>query len=137
MSGFKTSITKSGPFFAHDPVMTFGQNVERMMAGVAKAAEDDIRGQLRSGQSLRWPLSGSLTPHRVADHVHGRVESISGRAWHRWAAVSVLEPGASKSDAIALAAAASWLESQTHAIRKTKGRVSRARSVNTDLLKGL
>jgi hypothetical protein len=137
VSSFKTSITKSGPFFTKDPLKTFDQNATAMMEGVAKAAEDDIRGQLRAGQSGRWPLSGGLRPHRVADHVHGRVVSVDGKRWHRWAAVSILEPGASRSDAVALAAAGSWLESTTHAFRKTKGRVSRARVVNTDLLKGL
>jgi hypothetical protein len=46
--------------------------------------------------------------------------------------------GLSRTRGISLMAAASWVESQVHAFRKSKGRMARSREINSaELLKGL
>lgn len=130
------TIRKDGPFFRHDPVKTFGENVEDLMGTIAREGESDVRAQLASGQSDRYPISSGVRPARTSEHVVGRVRSLGGRPWHRWAVVSINNQGFTPAQGIALMAAASWVEGETHAFRKTTGRIARAID-RQDLAKGL
>ena len=135
---FKTEIKKTGVFFTSNPAKTFRQNVRVMMAAVAAEGEADVVGQLRAGESGRYPLGGGIRPGRVSGHVRGRTHNLSGKQWAVTAVVSVNNRGFSQQQGIKLMAAASWLESQGHAFRRTTGRIRRARAVNTaELLKGI
>ena len=126
-------IDFSGPFFTHDPSETFLANVEKMMAAVAAEGEADVVQQLRAGEGKRQPLS---IGGRVADNIHGRVRGRTG--WHRWAAISPYEPAHSKAEATAIYAAASKVETQTHAFRHTSTAIRKAKAVNVEeLLKGI
>lgn len=133
-----TTIKLDGPFFQRDPAKTFRQNIRVLMKAVAEEGEADVRAQLRAGQDHRRPISRGVSPDRVADHVVGRVTSLSGRLWAVTAVVSVNNRGLTKVQGIALMAAASTLEGRTHAFRRTTGRIRRSRKVNTEeLLKGI
>ena len=133
-----TTIDTKGPFFRSDPARTFRQNVRTMMRAVADEGEADVKAQLKAGESSRYPLGGGIKPGRVSGHVVGRVASLSGKPWAVSAAVSVNNSGFSAKQGIKLMAAASYLESNIHAFRKTKNRVGRSRKVNeAELLKGL
>lgn len=135
MTRMTTTIKKSGPFFRHDPVKTFGQNVEDLMSEFAREGESDVAIQLRAGEGDRYPISSGVRPSRTSQHVTGRVRSLGGRPWHRWAVISINNQGFTPAQGVALMAAASWVEGQTHAFRKTTGRIARA--INRDLAKGL
>jgi len=133
-----TTISKTGPFFTKDPAKTFRQNIMVYMDAVAAESEKDVKAQLRVGQGSRYPVSAKVTPARVADHVVGRTHSLSGKRWQVSETTSVNSSGLSKKQAIALMAAGSWLESQVHAFRKTRGRIGRMRKTNeAELLKGI
>lgn len=132
---YRTTITMSGPFFRGDPRKKFAENKRSFMEQLAEIGEADVVGQLRAGQGDRYPLGMGLG--RVADHVHGRVESLSGKHWKATAVVSINNRGLSKAQGIKLMAAASYLERTGHAMRRTKGRLLRTRKPNIDLLKGL
>jgi hypothetical protein len=135
---FKTELTKSGKFFEVDPAKVFRQNVQDFMAAVAREGEKDVQGQLRAGESGRFPLGGGIRPGRVSGHVVGRVHSLTGKHWTSTAVVSVNASGLDGKQAIKLKAAASGLEAREHAIRRTAGRLRRSAAVNTaDLFKGL
>lgn len=135
---YATTIDTSGPFFRGNPVLTFRQNVKVLMDAVAKEAEADIVAQLRVGQAARYPLGGGIRPGRVSAHVKGRTKNLSGKRWAVTAVASVNNSGFTQKQAIKLMAAASWLESQGHAFRRTAGRIRRSRAVNTaELTKGL
>lgn len=135
---YKTSIDLSGPFFEKDPAKTFRQNVRVMLAALAEEGEEDVKGALRLGQFGRAPISAGVTPARVADHVKGRVRSLKGKPWAMNAVVSVNNSGLSQRQGKALMAAASKLEGQTHAFRRTTSRLKRSRKINErELLKGL
>jgi hypothetical protein len=133
-SGFKSSITKDGNFFRKNPVKTWRDNVTDFMVTIADEGDKDVTGQLRAGQGGRQTISAGVQPARVADHVVGRVRSLSGKQWKATAVVSVNSRGLSGKQARALMAAASSLESRIHAFRKTTGRLRRAKA---NLLKGL
>ena len=132
---FKTSITVHGPWFTHDPAKTFAGNVHEMMLGLAREGAKDVQGQTRAGQSGREPIR-QLGDH-VSDHVAGELRRYP--AGPRYAArVIVRNRGFTKAEGISLMAAASQVEQQTHAFRKTTGRIMRARAVNAaELAKGL
>jgi hypothetical protein len=128
---FKTSIRKDGPFFHGDPAKTFGDNVHELMKAVAREGAKDVIGQLRQGEGGRRPIS--RLGDRVADHVVGEMRSFPPGPSYS-ATVFVANRGYSRREAVSLMAAASVLESRLHAFRKTAGRISRARGVNTDEL---
>jgi len=136
-----TTIDTSGPFFTKDPRKTFRQNIRTMMARVAEEGEQDIQAQQHAGESGRAPISYSSagwSGDRVSDHVVGRVESLRGKPWQVTAVISVNNSGFSTSQGIALMAAHAEVERQTHAFRRTTGRLRRSRKVNAaELLKGL
>lgn len=135
---FTTTITKEGPFFRNSPVLTFRQNVRKMMAAVAAEGAADVVGQMQVGESGRVPISRGIQPARVSGHVVGRVAGISGKPWAVTAKVSALGAGLSRTDAIALHAAAATIERRDHPFRRTAGRLRRSRAVNqAELLKGL
>lgn len=134
----KSTIDMSGPFFTHDPAKTFRANARTMLAAVAEEGQKDVEAQLRVGQGGRYPLGGGIRPNRVSGHVVGRVTSLSGRKWALTAVVSVNNKGLSQKQGIKLMAAASYLEGQTHAFRRTTGHLRRARAVNrAELFKGI
>lgn len=131
-----TTIDKTGPFFRNDPAKTFRQNIRVMMDAVEREGASDVRAQLRAGEGGRAPISHNMG--RVSGHVVGRTHSLAGKRWAVTAVVSVNNSGFSRTQGIALMAAASRVEGQTHAFRKTAGRVRRMRAMNTDeLLKGI
>ncbi len=122
----------SGPFFTRDPAKTFRQNIRDFMDEVADVGADDVRAQLRAGEDRRAPIHG-VSPSRVSAYVQGRTSSLRGKRWAVTAVVSV-RPVGSRRQAISIMAAASRVEAQTHAFRRTASRLRKAR---TDLLKGL
>jgi hypothetical protein len=125
----------SGPFFTKDPKKTFRQNVRDMMDQLAAAGESDVRAQMQAGEGSRKPLRG-ISPDRVSGHVRGRVDSLAGKRWALNAVVSVNNSRLSRQGGISLMAAASRVESETHAFRRTAAR-SRKVSKMTDLMDGL
>lgn len=132
-----TTIDTSGPFFAKDPAKTFRQNVRVLMDAVAAEGEADVRAQITAGNSGRKPIA-ELGQDHVSAHVIGRTSNLRGRRWAVTAVVSVNNSGFSPKEGISLMAAASSVESQTHAFRRTTGRIRRARALNqAELLKGL
>lgn len=132
---FKTSITKDGPFFRHDPRQTFRANVRELIRRVIAEGERDIVGQLRSGQGGRARIRKL---GRVSDYVEGRVTAITGKEWQVTGVVSVNTAGLGRSAAVAVRAAGSTLERRHHAFRRTTSRLRRARAVNqAALLEGL
>jgi hypothetical protein len=133
---FATSISMKGPFFTADIRKTVTENKRDFLDTLAKAGESDVQAQLRAGQSQRLPLGGGIQPGRVSAHVVGRTSNLQGRRWRATAKVSVNTQGLSRKQAIKLMAAASWLESQIHAFRRTRGRLARL-ARKADLLKGL
>ena len=132
----KTQIKKTGPFFTNDPAKTLRQNMHQMMLNLAKAGMKDVRSQLRSGRSERAPIS-RLGHHHVVDYVFGELRRYpSGPRYS--ARVIVRNRGLTPEQGISLMAAASQLEGELHAFRKTKGRILRTRTVNAaELLKGI
>lgn len=134
---YKTQIKRDGPFFRGDPAKKFDQNVQAFMEGYAEAGEADVIGQLQTGEGGRMPISNGVRPDRVSGHVVGRVRALGGKHWHRTAVVSVNNVGLSRQQGIALMAAASAVERQTGAFKRTRGRLARAARTNVDLLKGL
>lgn len=132
----RTQIKKTGPFFTHDPAKTLRQNMHVMMTKLAKAGMTDVRSQLRAGRSQRAPIS-RLGHHHVVDYVFGELRRYP--AGPRYSArIIVRNRGLTREQGISLMAAASRLEGQLHAFRKTKGRIARTRIVNAaELLKGI
>lgn len=130
----KVTSKKTGPFFAHDPVKTFGENVTRQIEGVTDAAARTVAAQLRVGQGGRQPVS--RIGGRVADRVIGRVKALDGKAWRATGRVSLDVSGLSPVDRLALFAAGARVEARTHAFRQANAAV--ARQLKSDeLLKGL
>jgi hypothetical protein len=133
-----TTIDKSGPFFTKDPARTFRSNIRTMMDAVAREGQSDVRAQLQVGEGGRQPISHGVQPGRVSAHVVGRTSNLVGKRWAVTAVVSVQNRGFTGAQGKALMAAASRVEAQTHAFRKTKGRIRSTRAMNTDeLLKGI
>jgi hypothetical protein len=124
----------SGPFFEKDPVKTLAQNMKDLMDDLTAGAEEDVKAQMVVTQGIRRPVSSGVTPARVAAHVVGRTESLTFKEWRKTGVVSVQTRGLGRRQAIALMAAASEVEAQTGAFRRTAGRIRRARA---DLTKGL
>ena len=128
----------TGPFFTKDPRLTFRQNARVMLAAIADEGETDVKVQMEAGESGRKPISTRVTPNRVAGHVVGRVKGMSGKPWAVTAVVSVNNSGFTKAQGKALMAAASRVEGEVHAFRKTTNRLKRSRKINAaELLKGL
>lgn len=134
-TSFRTSITRTGPFFRRDPGKTFGDNAHAMMLAVAREGAADVAGQLAAGNAARAAIS-ALGGH-VSDHVEGELRRRpAGRNYT--ATIFVANRGFTRREAKSLMAAASEVEGQTRAFRKTAGRISRARAVNVDeLLRGI
>ena len=132
---FRTTLTKKGPFFAHDPADTFRGNVHRMMLAMAEEGAKDLRGQMEAGNSERAPIR-SLSDH-VSQHVTAELRKApSGPGFQLW--VFIRNRGLSARQGTSLMAAGSSLEGRFHYIRKTSGRVWRSRHFNVaELLKGL
>jgi hypothetical protein len=133
---FKTSIQFKGPFFDRDPAKTFRANGRKMIAAAVAEGERDVIAQMQRGQGDRERIR--LLGDRVSDHVIGRVKSLGGKPWAVTGVVSVNNSGFSPAEGVSLMAAASRVEAQTHAFRRTASRLRRARSANLDeLLRGI
>jgi hypothetical protein len=137
-----TTIDLSGPFFAHQPGLTFLQNVRRLMEAIAAEGEADVQAQLRAGEGSRRPLSAFYGgADRLAQHAIGRTHAIAergGREWSTHAVISVNNSGLSSTQGISLMAASAEVEKRTHAFRNTARRIRSARALNTaELAKGL
>jgi hypothetical protein len=136
MAVFKSEISLKGPFFTKDPKKTFRQNVRVMMDALAREGEADARARMRVGENRREPIRA--LGDRVSDHVKGRTSSLSAKRWQVTATVSVSNREFSGAQGISLMAAASRVEAQTHAMRRTTARLRSSRAVNqAELLKGL
>jgi len=131
-----TSIHYDGPFFTKDPRKTFRQNIRTMMRAIAEEAQQDIETQMRHNQGRRAPIA-ELGDH-VSSHVVGRVKSLRGKPWQVTAVISVNNTGFTPAQGISLMAAASEVESQTGAVKRTTSRIRKSRKVNAaELLKGI
>ena len=72
----RAKVSMSGPFFAPDANLRLGQNIRRMLQGVAEEGERVV--------SERAPrLSGALS-----DGIEGRVSSVNGKPWLLTAVIS-------------------------------------------------
>ena len=132
----RTQIVTTGPFFQHDPKKTFRQNVRAMMDAVVEQGRADVVQQMRQGEGTREPITE--IGDRVSDHVRGRTSSLSGRRWAVTGVVSVNNAGFTPSEGVSLMAAASIVESKTHAFRRSSAAIKRSRRANqAELLKGL
>lgn len=120
-------INFSGPFFQKDPEKTILENVEKMMQGIAEEGSEAARGGLMVGAAHRAPIRA--LGDRVADHVIGRVSSLTGRKWQTAAVVQVLNRGFSGAEARSLMAAASSVEGETRAFRSVARQLRSARAV--------
>ena len=132
---FKSSIKADGPFFRKDPDKVFRQNAHDMMEKIAETARDDVIGQMVRGEPGRAPIK--KLGDRVADHVVGELRKRP--AGNRYTAVVfVRNHGFSRVEAISLMAAASRLEGDIHAFRRTFSALRRNRAVTqAELWKGL
>jgi len=132
-----TTIKFDGPFFTGDPAKTFRQNIRAFMDVVAAEGEADVKAQLAVGEGSRAYIR-ALPAQRVSDYVRGRTSALSGRRWAVTAVVSVNNSGLSRGQGISLMAAASRVEGQTGAFRRTASRLRRlARRAEAVLLKGI
>src|SRR5262245_16612573 len=131
-----TTIDKTGPFFSKDPRKTFLANARDFLDEVADEGAADVIAQMLVGQAGRRPIR-QLGDH-VSEHVVGRTQSLRGRRWQYTAVVSVNNTGLTKAEGISLMAAASEVERQTGAFKRTSSRLRRVAKMNTsELLKGL
>lgn len=131
-----TSIHLDGPFFQKDPGQTLSANLRVMLEAVAAEGAADVQEQLHAGAASRAAIS--LLGDHVAEHVRGRVASLVGRDWWQHAVISVNNSGWSQHEGISLMAAASRVESEVHAFRKTASRLRSSRAVNiAELTKGI
>jgi hypothetical protein len=130
----KAGVKMTGPFFRHDPEKTFRSNASVMLHGIVDTGKSDVIMEMRSGQGKRAPIR--LLGDRVADHVEAGMKANQPRL--PTASVYVRNEGFSRREGKSLMAAASKVESRTHAFRKVAGRLRRARGVNwAELLKGI
>ena len=61
-----TTISRSGPFFEHDPQATFQRNLELMLEGIAREGESDVRAQVAPYSKTRTFESGVIgRTHRL------------------------------------------------------------------------
>jgi hypothetical protein len=126
----------SGPFFKADIDKTLLENVRKMMEGIAEEGEPAAEEGLLTGATRRALVSG--TGDRVADHVVGRTESLTGKEWMTAAVVSVNRAGLDQRQAISLMAAASSVERRTRAISRVTRQLRAARAVlRANLTEGL
>lgn len=133
----RSAISLDGPFFRKDPRKTLRQNGRVLLHAIDEIGAEDVIAQYRSGESDREPISNGVSPDRVSGHVVGRITALSGRPWQVHSVVSVV-PAGGRTQAVALMAAASRVEGETHAMRKTLTRLRRSRKINAaELLKGL
>lgn len=132
----RTKVEFEGPFFAHDPKLTFRENVRVWADAVAAAGEAEVRAQMAAGQGSRAPIR--RLGDRVADHVVGRTHGLTGKRWAVSAVVSVDNSRLSRAEGISLMAAAATVERRTRAFSRVRAAVGRARGTNIEeLLKGL
>jgi len=131
----RVTIQALGPLFAADPTIPYWANVRAMLEGMAAEGEAEVISGLRSGEGTRAPLSDGS---RVSEHIAGRVAALSGKQWYQHAVVSPDKSGMSAPEAIALYAAASRIETETHVFKKTATRLRASRAVQmAELTKGL
>lgn len=128
-----TRITLSGDFFRGDPKKKFDDNVLDMLTKLAAWAEQEVKSAIAS-RAGRMPF---YTGHS-RESVRGRVESISGKDWHRHLVVSANTAGMGREEAIATKAAAASIERRWHMFRRVSSAVRRAKPVlQANLTKGM
>lgn len=125
----QTKVTLTGPFFTQKPGAVIRQNIVLMLEDVSSAMEQEVHQQI----AMRASSMPGYTGH-TASTIHGRVESLAGNPWHRWAVVSANTGGMGRKEAIRTKAAASSIEGRWHPFRKVS---SSARRLIRDLAKGL
>lgn len=152
MARISITTVPKGPFFENDPEKTFDENVQAMMAAIAREGEQDLVAQLRAGESSRAPLRGvgrvravgmrgrsivySASGDRVSAYIHGRV--AGSVPWRRWAAISPFDRRNTERQAISVYAAAAQIQRTTRAFSRTASRLSRSsRAQAAELLKGI
>jgi hypothetical protein len=127
-NAIKYHVELDGPFFQGDPGQKLGARIRQMHSGLAQEGQRLVRQALQAGQSGRQPMRG-VSPNRVAEHVIGRVESLTGKGWRASAVISVNNSGLSARGGISLMAAASLLEGRFHPFRRTALALGRSRAV--------
>ena len=131
-----TSIHYDGPFFTKDPGKTFRANVRTMMRALGEEAQRDVETQMRHNEGRRAPIA-ELGDH-ASRHVVSRVKSLRGKPWEAAAVISVNNQGFTPEQGVSLMAAASEVERQTGANKRTASRLRKSRKINVaELLKGI
>lgn len=131
-----TSVELSGPFFEYDPAKRLGENIETMMAAIAREGEEDVQSRVASAGYAGGPFYRGI---------RGRVRSMTGRRWYRTAVVSqtyVYPWGVHGSRGFSGRGEAEYrggkLEARHKFFRKTTTRLRKARAVNyAELARGL
>lgn len=122
-----TTIDLSGPFFKHDPVKRFSQNVIAMLEAYAAEGERDVKAQAQPHS-----LSGDF-----ADGVVGRVKALGGKQWRATAVISQTHVYPWKNGGPKQYRGGKH-EARHGFFRKTRSRLNRSRAVNrAELTKGL
>lgn len=124
-----------GPFFQGDAGRKFRENIQAWLEQIAEEGEDVVRAALSAGSGSRATIR-RIPGDRVAEHVHGRVRSLTGKHWLANAVISVNNSGLSAPAGISLMAAASNLEGRLHAFRRTASAL-RSSIRRANLTKGL
>jgi hypothetical protein len=135
-----TTIDTTGPFFTKMPGATFRANARSMLRQMALEGEQDIKANLKAGESNRAVISNKVKPVRVSGHVRAGIPYTPGKSKTGVIKVNVYVPnvGFSPKEGRALMAAYSRVEAQTHAFRRTTARLRKAKAINVrELLKGI
>ena len=127
MGAITGKIEFSGKFFAvQDPGQTIKDNIRDWLEDIAQELQEDVRSGLEQGEHGRDPVHAISEGARVSETVRGRVESLGGRKWQYHAVVSPDRTGLGAEQAIALYAAASEIEGDTHVVRNVTRQERRA-----------
>ena len=124
--GSVTTISFSGPFFEHDPRLTFRANARKMLAALAREGESDVQAQIPTGKTGKTKRG-----------VKGRTASTKGKPWAMTGVVSQTyvypwpHGGARQYRG-------GRLEAKLHMFRKTTNRLRKSRKINAvELMRGI
>lgn len=76
MARVRLKVDTTGPLFQKDPTLTLGQNIQRMMEGLAEQGENLAKSA--------YPVFTGAGREGIV----GRVESLGGKRWAKTAVVS-------------------------------------------------
>ena len=146
--GNATTIDFTGPFFEADPEKQFDENVDTMLAAMAKEGAEDVRAQVDShrGDMPRWT---GFSEYRVCERadfpwrkgggysiIWTSTHNLPGRPEAKSASGGLSEFRGNA--AASVLAAMSTIEGRWHPFRVTKNRLGKSRAVNmAELTKGM